>query len=56
VKQGKVEVAKTKTEREDGNNLNALQQVKGKKQRTRGGPSAFYYEEEGRINLDYAYI
>ena len=36
--------------------MNALQSNKGKKQRNRNGPSNFYYEDENRINLDYAYI
>ena len=35
--------------------MNALQQTKGKKQRNRNGPNAFYYEEDG-LNLDYAYV
>lgn len=36
--------------------MNALQNNKGKKQRNRNGPSNFYYEDENRIELDYAYI
>ena len=55
VKTGKVEVAKSKAERSEGNQMNALQQAKGKKQRNRTGPNAFYYEEDG-LNLDYAYV
>lgn len=46
-------MAKSKAERETGNQMNALQSNKGKKQRNRNGPN-IYYEES--INLDYAYI
>ena len=56
VKTGKIEVAKSKAERSEGNEMNALQQAKGKKQRNRTGPNAFYYEDEDRLNLDYAYV
>lgn len=54
IEKGKVEVAISKAERAAANVLNSLKQDKKKRQRKRDGPSTFYYEDENRVDLDYA--
>lgn len=53
---GKIEVAASKAERAEHSELGALKQENKKKQRKRDGPSAFYYEDDNRIELDYVMI
>lgn len=54
VNKGKIEVAKSKAERDAASALNVLKQEKKKRGRQRGGPSTFYYEDDNRVDLDYA--
>lgn len=50
-KKGKIEIAMSKRERDQQSSLNALKQEKKAKGRKRDGPSAFYYEDENRVDL-----
>lgn len=57
VKKGKVEIALSKKDRnETGSGLGALKKDTKRKARKRDGPSAFYYEDDSNIGLDYAMI
>ena len=56
VQKGKVEVAKTKSERDQESQLGALKSQQKKRQRKRDGPSVFYYEDENRLDLGYGMI
>lgn len=56
VKQGKIEIVPSKQERDVNTQMGSLRVDKKKKQRKRDGPSAFYYEDDNRIDLDYQTI
>lgn len=54
---GKIEIAPSKQERDsNATNMGSLKVDKKKKHRKRDGPSAFYYEDDNRIDLDYQTI
>jgi len=54
IEKGKIEVAKSKAERDAANALNVLKQDKKRRVRKRDGPSTYYYEDDNRVDLDYA--